>query len=212
MLRRVDVKSNVQDRRDLALAMGLDPLFLLEGDKFIYVEGDSDKHVVSKWLGLNFSQSELTTVRIQEIGGCGKLNQEFLKPLFDHFQSRILFILDSDGNSDIESFGFENKRFSNWCKEHNVKNVFFTKRRELENYIGHEAIAKVLKIHPDTIKPLNENKWFDLKAAVKKIKGAYDEKRVTIGAFDELTDNEKRDLFKDDNDELKQLVASFIAS
>ena len=82
--------------------MGLDPLYLGEGGKIIYVEGISDKVVIERWLGLCLPEG--VEYQVVALGGNDNISQKFVKPLIKAFGSSVLVLLDSDGSNATERY------------------------------------------------------------------------------------------------------------
>jgi ABC-type branched-subunit amino acid transport system ATPase component len=198
------------DRLRVAKAMGVDPLYLMEGGRILYVEGDSDEIVLKEWLSLN-GIAVTADFEVHELGGNGNIGQEFAKPMFLRFKDRLFFLLDSDGSDDAHPLSPEMERRQRWFTDGGITNFRFLQRRELENYIGHELIAQATDIHPSSIQPPpGRERWHDIKKAVKAHKGSYNERHITVGAFNLLDDDRKKRIFENENDALLDAIRGFI--
>ncbi|WP_437965318.1 AAA family ATPase [Sorangium sp. So ce260] len=199
-----------QDRRRLAKAMGINPIYLLEGGKIIYVEGPSDREILQDWLRVNLGPLA-DRAEVQSLGGTGKIGEEFAKPMFRNFKDQIFFMLDSDGESDDEPMSSAIRLRVNWFRSVGISNYVIANRRELENYIGHEKVALASGILPQQIRPLpGREKWQDLKKAVRERVGYYDEKKITVTAYKLLEPSQQKCLYGDDNDAFLAKVQRFL--
>lgn len=201
----------VEDRRRLAKAMGMDPMYLFDGGRILFVEGPSDRDVVSEWLELNLGP-QADRLEVQVLGGTGKIFEEFAKPMFLNFRDRVFFFLDSDGDGDDMPMSSAIRSRVKWFDDNGIYNYVVMKRRELENYVGHEAIAQIIGVHPSRIGPAaGHERWHDLKKAVKACQGFYDERKITVSAYKSLQVERRRSLFGDENDEILRRIREFVA-
>ena len=53
-------------------------------------------------------------------------------------------------------------------------------------------------------------RWHDIKKAVKAHKGSYNERHITVGAFNLLDDDRKKRIFENENDALLDAIRGFI--
>jgi hypothetical protein len=201
--------SKDDDLRTLARQMGIDPLYLLEGGSIIYVEGPSDKHIITRWLELNTTLP--ANVDIIPLGGTGRLQEAFARPMFRHFKERLFFLLDSDGESEEKPRSRAIEERVEFFVESSIDQFIVLTRRELENYIGYEAIARAANVHPESIRPLTDPRYWDLKQAIQRTKGAYDPMHISIPAFDSLSHESKKKLLRDENDDVLSRLKSFMA-
>lgn len=207
----IDIRSNQQDRKRLARAMGINPLYLMEGGKIVFVEGSSDQKIVDEWLTLNFGGASHEVMQVQDLGGAGKIGQEFAKPMFLNFAPNIFFLLDSDGSGGDAPVGSNIQRLVNWFKANGVTNFYVLNKREIENYIGYEAIAIAADINSYKIKPpVGREKGVDLKAAVEKELGFYDENKITVNAYKSLAEGKRKQIFNDENDAIIARLRDFV--
>jgi len=194
--------------------MGIEPLYLEDGGKIIFVEGESDEIIIKDWIKRQFPGANLPLIK--DTGGCGKIKQEFLKPLLSSYKDNIFLIYDSDGSSEKNPKSKEIEALEKWLNEVGIKNYYILQSRELENYVGHEALAKALNIHPSKIKPLEDtDQWHDMKKSISTALGSsaiYSEKRHLPAAYETLSDNEKLNLFKNENHILKGHLAKFLGT
>jgi ABC-type branched-subunit amino acid transport system ATPase component len=199
------------ERRDLARAMGVDPLLLLDDGKIIYVEGISDEMVISEWLKLHFGASKRGCI-VQALGGGDKLNETFAQPMFRTFKDRLFFIIDADGSTAVAPHSDQTRRRLEWINRLECAH-FVLKRRELENYIGHTALAVGAKVNEAQLRPPEgvDESWIDFKEQVKAAlgTGVYDERRITVGAFNALSTDDQRNLFKTENAALLEAIKRF---
>lgn len=208
---RVDIKNSHDDRRRLAKVMGINPLFLIEGGKILFVEGASDRKIIEKWLALNLGSTLLSNVQVQDLGGCGKIGEEFAKPMFKQFRDNLFFLLDSDRANSTERYGKNIKQLVGWFDEEEIKNYYVLEKREMENYLGHEAMAAALGINHGKIKPVAGTENFcDHKAVVKAEQGFYDESKTAWNAFETFPENKQKDIFASENGALLGLIRKFL--
>lgn len=209
ILTPVDVTTH-EGLRKVARGMGINPLFLNEGGKIIFVEGPSDRAIVEQWMKFHFAGFQ-ERVEIQELGGCGKIGEEFAKPMFKNFNDNVFFLLDSDGESKDVPVGAGIRQRQKWFATNKIQHSYVLRKRELENYIGHDAIAKAAGIHSSQIQPpTGTEDYFDLKAAVKKVLGYYDEKKISVQAFNGLPAEKRRCLFDEENEVVKEKIRTFL--
>lgn len=210
-LTAVDVTTREGLRR-VAKGMGINPLYLLEGGRILFVEGPSDRAIVERWLRLNFGELD-DQVEVQELGGCGKIGEEFARPMFVNFADRVYFLLDSDGDSAANPLGAGIQERVRWFKRNAITKYTVLARREIENYIGAEALALAANIHPDRVRPLTGfESHFDFKRAFKSVLGYYDEKKISVAAFNSLSAESQRQLFAEENECLVASIRQFLAS
>lgn len=203
--------SEPEGRRRLAKSMGVSPLYLFEGGRILFVEGISDKMIVSDWLKLNFGHVAATRLDVQALGGTGKIVEEFARPMFENFKEHIFFILDSDGSGPDERVSVPIASRIRWFKERGISNYIVMGRREIENYIGHDAVAEAAGIHPSKIRPMpGQELWQDLKRAVKDQIGYYDERKITVGAYELLDLDRRKGLFREENSSFLEAIGAFL--
>jgi ABC-type branched-subunit amino acid transport system ATPase component len=189
--RRIDIRESATDLRHLARVMGVDPLYLLEGGKIVYVEGVSDQIIVERWMGLTFPAA--SNYQVVALGGCGKVSEEFVKPLLVEFKSRVFLLLDSDRPSKEQAQGDDMRRLVRWLTENGILHHVLA-RRELENYLDVDGIAKAAYVHSSVLRaPPGHEEWFDIKTAFEKCKGyRYDERRLSVASPTKRTKLSKR--------------------
>lgn len=198
------------DLRRLAQALGINPLYLMEGGRILYVDGKSDKPILEDWLSLHFGQIP-PLLEVQPLGGSGKIGEEFAKPMFVSFQEGIFFLLDSDGDSEDRPLGADMERRVQWFGARGLKNYYVLKRREIENYIGYERIAEAAGVHPSKIRPPERTeKWWDIKAAVQRVLGFYDEMKFTVAGYRLLTETQRKQLFADETEEILKALKTLL--
>jgi len=208
----IDLRNNQAHRKRMARAMGINPLYLVEGGKIIFVEGSSDQKIISEWLSLNFLDAELQNVQIQDLGGVGKVEEEFAKPMFLSFKDRIFFLLDSDRATQESMLGANIQRLVSWFNENGIANHYVLQRRKIENYLGCEPLAKAAGINSSSICPVeNGEAWFDFKEAVKREKGFYDENKITVKAYRDLDQNNRKNIFRDENAGILASIKEFLS-
>ena len=209
---QIDLRANQAHRKRMAKAMGINPLYLVEGGKIIFVEGSSDQKIVSDWLSLNFSDVETKNVQIQDLGGVGKVEEEFAKPMFLNFKDGIFFLLDSDRATQDSVRGANIQRLVSWFDENGISNYYVLKRREIENYLGHESLARAAGINSSAIRPTGDGKaWFDFKEAVKREKGFYDENKITVKAYRDLEVGTRKNIFAEENETILAAIKDFLS-
>lgn len=125
--------------------MGLDALFLSDGGKIVYVEGRSYEVIMREWMASMFP-NEGHRYQVVALGGCGKLGEEFVKPILAVYAPRVFVLLDSDRSSRDEAMKAHIARLGKWLSEHRIAHHVLGKR-ELENYIDSELIAEPAGIH-----------------------------------------------------------------
>lgn len=209
---QIDLRANQFHRKRMARAMGINPLYLVEGGKIIFVEGSSDQKIVSEWLALNLSDVEMQNVQIQDLGGVGKVEEEFAKPMFLNFKDGIFFLLDSDRSSRESERGANIQRLVSWFDANGISNYYVLKRREIENYLGHESLAQAAGINSSSIRPAEGTEaWSDFKGAIKKEKGFYDENKITVKAYRGLDQNSRKNIFSDENVGILAAIKEFLS-
>lgn len=165
----------------------------------LFVEGVSDRDIVKDWLQLNGLGDRL---EVQDLGGVDRISMDFTKPLFVNYKDRIFFLLDSDGESDEKPVGTRIQRHLDWFTERGIDNVHVLGRRELENFIGHEAIAQAAGVQPRRLAPPEgaKEKWYHFKAATERVRGApYDAKKISVEAYMSLDSTQRMRLFAEEN-------------
>ncbi|MBH0182795.1 MAG: AAA family ATPase [Nitrospira sp.] len=208
----IDLRNNQAHRKRMARAMGINPLYLVEGGKIIFVEGSSDQKIVSEWLELNFPDVEMQNVQIQDLGGVGKVEEEFAKPMFLNFKDGIFFLLDSDRLSRESERGANIQRLVSWFDRNDIANYYVLKRREIENYLGHESLARAAGINSNSIRPTEGSEaWFDFKEAVTREKGFYDENKITVNAYRGLDQNSRKNIFSEENASIFAAIKEFLS-
>ena len=184
----------------------------MEGGKIIFVEGSSDQKIVTDWLSLNFSEVETENVQIQDLGGVGKVEEEFAKPMFLNFKDGIFFLLDSDKATQDSVSGPNIQRLVSWFDGNGISNYYVLKRREIENYLGHESLARAAGINSSSIRPVGDSgAWFDFKEAVKREKGFYDENKTTVKAYRDLDAATRKKIFADENETIIDSIRKFLS-
>lgn len=206
----LNIVTETEDVRRLARAMGLDPLYLGEGGRILYVEGVSDQIIVEQWLKLNFPH--LQGVQVVALGGCGKISEEYVKPLLVAFREHVFLLLDSDRSSQAEARSPAIDRLVRWLEANDVANHYVLQKREVENYLGPEFIAQVAGIHPSVLRATRGHEdWFDIKAAFEGHAGfRYDERRLSVGAYELLDPERRRNLFQDENAAIVERLRAFV--
>ena len=213
-LSKIDIKNSHDHRKRLAKVMGISALYLVEGGKIIFVEGKSDQLILSDWLKRNLPEIPDREYEIHDLGGSGKIGCEFAKPLFLGFKDRIFFLLDSDRTASTNP-GPNIRKLVNWLDEKNIENKYVLKKREIENYIGAEALAETSAVNVNTTSiqpPPGASDYFDFKAAIKDQKGFFDEVKMTVGAYNCLAEERKKKLFLDENLEVVTKLQSFLST
>jgi hypothetical protein len=211
LVEQIDLRGIPAHRKRMAKAMGINPLYLVEGGKIIFVEGSSDQKIVSDWLALNFSDTEIQNVQIQDLGGVGKVEEEFAKPMFLNFKDNIFFLLDSDRTTEESIMGQNIERLVSWFNEKHISNYYVLRKREIENYLGAHQLAKAAGINVGSIQPVaGSESWFDYKKAVENEKGFYDENKITVKAYRELAVTVRKTIFADENQTIIDLVKGFL--
>jgi ABC-type branched-subunit amino acid transport system ATPase component len=192
---RVEIAGEREHLARFARAMGLDPIYLSDGGRIVYVEGISDEAILDKWIKLHLPACD-GAYQVVSLGGCGKLGEEFIKPILRVYCDRVFVLLDSDRNSEQERMSVDIQRLATWLGENSVPH-YVLRKRELENYVGADAIAKVADVHPADLRSASGgDDWFDIKAAFARRRGyPYEERRLTISAFDSLSPADQRNLF-----------------
>lgn len=206
----LNIVESPEDVRRLARAMGLDPLYLGEGGRIIYVEGVSDQLIVERWLRIHFPHA--AGVQVVALGGCGKISEEFVKPLLIAFKEHVFLLLDSDRPAQAEPRSAAIDRLVRWLEQNDIANHYVLEKREVENYLGPDAIAAAAEIHPGVLRsaPGHED-WFDIKAAFSNHKGyRYDERRLSVGAFDLLSAEQRSNLFQGENAAILGMLRRFL--
>lgn len=212
LVEQIDLRANPAHRKRMARAMGINPLYLVEGGKIIFVEGSSDQKIVTDWLSLNFSEVETKNVQIQDLGGVGKVEEEFAKPMFLNFKDGIFFLLDSDKATQDSVRGPNIQRLVSWFDGNGISNYYVLKRREIENYLGHESLARAAGINSSSIRPVGDSgAWFDFKEAVKREKGFYDENKTTVKAYRDLDAATRKKIFADENETIIDSIRKFLS-
>jgi hypothetical protein len=208
---KLHIAEHEADVRRLAQAMGLDPVYLSEGGKIIYVEGISDKLIVERWLDLVLGPA-IDGFEVVALGGCGNIGQEFVKPLLRAFKNSVFVLLDSDRTSQEERCSEAIAKLVNWLKSHGVDNHYVLEKRELENYLGPELIAEVADMRSSALKAVpGHEDWHDIKAAFLKQKGfAYEERRLSVGAFDRLNADAQRRIFLEETGTILEKIRAFL--
>ncbi|MBK8253654.1 MAG: AAA family ATPase [Polyangiaceae bacterium] len=208
-LNKVDVTTR-DGLRKIARGMGINPLYLYEGGRILFVEGASDRMIIEHWLRHNFGELG-DRIEVQELGGCGKIGEEFARPMFVNFSDKVFFLLDSDGDSPTEPLGRGIQERVRWFKKQSIEQYLILGRREIENYVGWEALASAANIHPDRIHPpAGFELFFDFKQAIKKELGYYDEKRISVGAYLKLPSDRQKYLFEGENDAIVAQLRKFL--
>jgi hypothetical protein len=189
---KIDI-TNHEDLRRLAHALGLDPIYLSEGGRIVYVEGVSDQLIIEQWLRLHLPN--VSGYQVVSLGGCGKISEEFVKPLLVAYRDRVFLLLDSDRSSSAERRSPAIDKLAGWLTSNTVAH-YILERREIENYIGADEIARAAGLHPSAISaaPGTED-WHDIKEAFVRVRGhQYDERRLSVAAFGALDGKRKQGL------------------
>jgi hypothetical protein len=149
--------------------------------------------------------------QVVALGGCGRVGEEFVKPLLVEFKTRVFLLLDSDRPSKDELLSHDIRRLVAWLEEKGIQH-YALQRRELENYLNCEKIAEVAKVNASVLRaPPGHEAWHDIKAAFARYKGfRYDERRLSVGAFDLLDAPEQRKLFAEETGKVTEMLASFL--
>jgi ABC-type branched-subunit amino acid transport system ATPase component len=205
----VDVTQRT-DLQRVARGLGLDPVFLLEGGKIVYVEGPSDAAVVGAWMRLHFPGHE-QRYEVVPLGGCGRIGEEFVKPIIKAYHAGVFVLLDSDRPSAVEHRSSDIAKLAGWLSENAVPH-YVLRKRELENYVGHDAIARMAGMHPATLQPLaGTDDWHDIKSAFQKERGFPYEGRRTVEAFQGLTAAQQKTLFGGETEAMLAELKRFLA-
>jgi ABC-type branched-subunit amino acid transport system ATPase component len=205
------IRESQADLRRLARAMGLDPIFLSEGGKIVYVEGISDELIFGRWMDIQFV-GQSGRYQVVALGGCGKLGEEFVKPILVAYQPRVFVVLDSDRRSADEPKSPDIRRLAAWLGREGISH-YVLEKREVENYVGAEKIAEAASLHPSALRsPPGHEDWYDIKAAFERAKGfRYDERHLTVSAFELLAPPQQRELFGSENEALRSALSEFLA-
>ncbi|MES1174029.1 MAG: AAA family ATPase [Myxococcales bacterium] len=208
---RLEIVASPDDLRSLARAMGVDPLYLGGGGRLIYVEGTSDQLIMEKWIQLMFPHA--TGFQVVALGGCGKISEEFVKPFLIAFRDRVFLFLDSDRPSGDQTYSPEVTRLVRWLSDNNIENRYVLRRREIENYVGVDSIAEVAGVHPNILRgtPGHED-WHDIKSVFAAKVRPYDERRISVGAFERLDSEQRRRLFGEETEEILAAFRTFLHS
>jgi len=209
----IDIKGNHQHRKRMAKVMGISALFLVEGGKIIFVEGPSDKEIIGDWISRNLPSIRETEYEVHDLGGSGKLGCEFAKPMFLNFKEKIFFLLDSDRSASSNP-GPNIRALTRWLDENKIETKYVLNKREIENYIGVDAIAAVSTINVNArhiSPPTGALDYFDFKEAVKNQKGFYDEMKMTLPAYRSLPEEKKKNLFGSENNAILEKLRVFLS-
>jgi energy-coupling factor transporter ATP-binding protein EcfA2 len=208
-LSAVDVGDHAHRKR-LAKSMGINPLYLHEGGKILFVEGPSDRLILEDWIRLNLGEL-CNRVEIQELGGCGKIGEKFARPMFVSFRDSIFFLLDSDGSSSASPIGDGIRERLKWFTDHDITQYVVLRRREIENYVGCAAIAKIANVNLDRVRPTpGHEDFFDIDQAFKRESGSFDKRRISVEAYRSLDSQQRRLLFDDENEALVARLRAFL--
>jgi energy-coupling factor transporter ATP-binding protein EcfA2 len=209
MIGAVDVRQP-SDLRRLARGLGLDPVFLLEGGKIVYVEGSSDAAVVRAWMRLHFPGYD-SRYEVVPLGGCGRIGEEFVKPIIKAYSAGVFVLLDSDRPSSVVLRSQRIAELENWLTENSVAH-YVLEKHEIENYVGYDAIARASGMHPAALRPVaGTDDWHDIKAAFKIARGFPYEGRRTVEAFNGLTATAQKALFGSETPKMLDELRAFLS-
>ena len=104
------------------------------------------------------------------------------------------------------------RRLVLWFEENDISNYHVLKRREIENYLGCEPLARAAGINSSAIRPEdNSDAWFDFKEAVKREKGFYDENKITVKAYRDLDIGVRKKIFAEENETIFAAIKEFLS-